>query len=159
MTQKITPFLWFTGNAEDAVSTYVSLVPNSRITATTPFAEGVPGAQPNTPMTIEFELAGQPFVALNGPEGVFGPSGIVSFAITCDDQAEVDRLWDALVDGGTPQQCGWLTDRWGITWQIVPKRLTELFQAPDKAGVQRVVEAMMPMVKLDIATLEKAYAG
>jgi len=159
MSQKITPFIWFIKDAEAAVQRYVSLFPNSKIVETQTAPEGVPGIPAGSVMTVEFELNGQPFTALNGGPGVFEPSGQVSFVIHCADQAEVDHYWDGLLEGGTPSQCGWLTDAFGVTWQVVPDRLMELMQGPDREAGQRVMDAMMQMVKLDIATLEKAYAA
>ena len=159
MSQKITPFIWFIKDAETAVKRYVSLFPNSKIIGTTPAPEGVPGIPAGEVMTVEFELNGQPFTALNGGPDVFEPSGQISFVIHCADQAEVDHYWDALLEDGTPSQCGWLTDRFGVTWQVTPDRLMELMQDPDREAAQRVMDAMMQMVKLDIPTLEKAYAG
>jgi predicted 3-demethylubiquinone-9 3-methyltransferase (glyoxalase superfamily) len=159
MSQKITPFIWFIKDAEAAAKRYVSLFPNSKVVETTKYPEGVPGAEPGTVMTVEFELNGQPFTALNGGPGVFEPSGQVSFVVHCKDQGEVDHYWDGLLEGGTPSQCGWLTDRFGVTWQVTPDRLIELMTDPDKEAANRVMQAMMQMIKIDIATLEKAYAG
>lgn len=115
MSQTITPIIWFVGTAEDAANTYVKLFPNSKITGIERYPEGVPGSNPGDVMTVSFELDGQPFTALDGPAGVFDAPGPVSFVIHCKDQAEVDRYWDALVDRGTPSQCGWLTDRFVTT--------------------------------------------
>jgi predicted 3-demethylubiquinone-9 3-methyltransferase (glyoxalase superfamily) len=159
MASKISPFMWFVGNAEEAVGVYTSLFPNSRITDQQIYPEGVPGNMEGQVMTISFELDGLPYTALNGPAGVFDAPGPVSFEIRCDDQAEVDRYWDALLEGGKAQQCGWLTDRFGITWQVVPQRLIDLLADPDAEASHRVMQAMLGMVKIDIAGLEKAYAG
>jgi len=152
---RITPFLWFEDQAEQAAEFYVSLFPNSRITG----RYGDAGRdQPGRPLTISFELDGAAFTALNG-----GPyyklNGAFSMSVDCADQAEVDRLWDALLaDGGQAIQCGWLTDRFGLTWQIVPSALPRLLADPDRAKAQRVMDAMMPMIKLDVAGLEAAAA-
>ena len=156
---KITPCLWFDGNAEDAATFYVSLLPDSRIDK----VMRSPADNPSTPegavLTVEFTLAGQSFMGLNGgPQYPFTEA--VSFSISCEDQAEVDRLWDALTaDGGKPVQCGWLKDRYGLSWQIVPKALPKLLSGPDRDGARRAMQAMMEMVKLDVATLERAYRG
>jgi predicted 3-demethylubiquinone-9 3-methyltransferase (glyoxalase superfamily) len=155
---KIAPCLWFDGNAEEAANLYVSLLPDSRIDRVT----RAPADNPSTPagavLLVDFSLAGQQFLGLNGgPQFRFTEA--VSFAIHCDDQAEVDRLWDALTrDGGEPGQCGWLKDRFGVSWQIVPKAMLEMLAAPDAAAVARVFNAMMHMTKLDIARLRRAFA-
>jgi predicted 3-demethylubiquinone-9 3-methyltransferase (glyoxalase superfamily) len=156
---KITPCLWFDGVAEEAAGFYVSLLPGSRIDK----VMRSPADNPSTPaggvLTVEFTLAGQPFLGLNGgPQFPFTEA--VSFSVDCEDQAEVDRLWDALTaDGGKPVQCGWLKDRFGLSWQIVPRALPKLLSGPDKEGAKRAMEAMMEMVKLDVAELERAYRG
>lgn len=159
MSRKITPFLWFVGNAEEAANTYVRLFPNSRITGVERYPENVPGGTPGEVMTISFELDGELFTGLNGPAGVFEQSGVVSFVIHCKDQAEIDHYWDGLLEGGQAQQCGWLVDRFGITWQVVPDRMLELMTDPDRDAAQRVTDAMLEMVKIDLAAIEKAYAG
>lgn len=153
--QKITPFLWFPGNAEEAVNLYVSIFDDARITGTTYYEEGSPGPV-GTVMTIEFELQGQEFIALNGGnEFPFNES--ISFFVRCADQEEVDRYWDALTaDGGEPGPCGWLKDRFGVSWQIVPQRLMELHQDPDPERRKRVMQAMLQMGKLDLKVLEDA---
>ncbi len=157
MSQKITPFLWFDGQAEEAAKLYVSILPNSRILNVTHYAEGGPG-EAGSVLTVEFELDGCKFVALNGgPEYKFTPA--VSFQIACATQEEVDRLWQKLGDGGREDQCGWLTDRYGVSWQVTPTVLGELLGDPDPVKSSRVMAAMMPMKKLDIAALRKAYAG
>jgi predicted 3-demethylubiquinone-9 3-methyltransferase (glyoxalase superfamily) len=141
---KITPCLWFDGKAEEAANFYVSLLPDSRIDT--------------VQLTIEFTLAGQPFLGLNGgPEFAFTEA--TSFIINCDDQAEVDRLWDALTKGGQPIQCGWLKDRYGLSWQITPTELPQLLKDPDPEKARRVMEAMMGMIKIDVAALRRAYGG
>jgi predicted 3-demethylubiquinone-9 3-methyltransferase (glyoxalase superfamily) len=151
----ITPFLWFDTEAEEATNLYVSLFPNSKITGLARYPEGSPG-QAGSVMTVEFELDGKPFTALNGgPHFKFNEA--VSFVVHCKDQAEVDHYWDGLLaNGGEPSQCGWLKDRYGLSWQITPDRLLELTTGPDKARAQRVFAAMMKMVKIDIAALEAA---
>lgn len=154
----IAPCLWFDGKAEEAARFYVSLLPNSRIDSVLPYTVETPGGKPGEVMLVEFTLAGSAYLALNGgPYFKFTPA--ISLSVTCADQAELDRLWDALLDGGTPMECGWLTDRYGVSWQIVPEAMTRMIKDKDSAKVRRVMEAMMTMVKLDIATLERAYHG
>ena len=150
--QKISPFLWFDTQAEDAAHYYVSLFPNSRITSTSPG----PGGKP---MTVGFELDGQAFTALNGgPHFTFNEA--VSFVVRCADAAEVDRYWDTLTrDGGTESQCGWLKDRYGLSWQIVPQEFLDLMGSPDKEATGRMFAAMMSMKKLDIGKLKAAFEG
>jgi predicted 3-demethylubiquinone-9 3-methyltransferase (glyoxalase superfamily) len=153
--QKITPFLWFDDQAEEAVELYTSIFRNSRITSVARYGEGAPRPQ-GTVMTIAFELNGQEFVALNGgPYAAFSPA--ISFFVSCETQEEVDLYWDKLLEGGQPEQCGWLRDRFGVTWQIVPAVLPELLQDPDPDKARRVTQAMLGMVKLDIAGLRLAY--
>jgi predicted 3-demethylubiquinone-9 3-methyltransferase (glyoxalase superfamily) len=152
--QKIDPFLWFDGDAEEAATFYISLFDNSEITNVARYPEGTPG-QAGEVMTVNFTLAGQPFVALNGgPELKF--SAATSFFIHCKDQDEVDRLWDQLTDGGEIQQCGWVTDRFGVTWQVIPDRLMELIGDPDPGRSNRAMQAMLKMDKIEIKTLEDA---
>lgn len=156
---KITPCLWFNGDAEAAASFYISLLPGSRIDRVFRSPTDWPSGKAGDVLTVEFTLGDQPYVALNGGnEFKFNPA--VSFQIHCEDQAEVDRIWDALLrNGGTPMACSWITDRWGLAWQIVPRRLTELMQDPDPARAKRAMESMMTMVKIDVATLERAVAA
>jgi len=155
---RITPFLWFDDQAEEAANLYVSLFPNSRITSVTRYGEAGPG-QPGSVMIVSFELDGLPVTALNGGP-VFKLSEAFSMSVDCADQAEVDRYWDALLDdGGHASQCGWLKDRYGLSWQIVPRALPRLLADPDRAKAQRVMAAMLKMIKLDVATLEAAAAG
>jgi predicted 3-demethylubiquinone-9 3-methyltransferase (glyoxalase superfamily) len=156
---KITPCLWFDGVAEEAANFYVSLLPDSRIDKVMRSPADNPSTSEGAVLTVEFTLAGQPFMGLNGgPQFPFTEA--VSFSIDCEDQAEVDRLWDALTaDGGKPVQCGWLKDRYGLSWQIVPKAMARMLAGPDKAGAKRAMQAMMKMVKLDVAELERAYRG
>jgi predicted 3-demethylubiquinone-9 3-methyltransferase (glyoxalase superfamily) len=159
ITQKITPCLWFKDQALGAAQFYVSLFPNSEILHVQTAVADYPGGKAGAVLMVAFTLAGQHYQALNGgPHDAFNDA--VSFSVNCDDQAEVDRLWAALTgDGGKPVQCGWLKDKYGLSWQIVPKRLVELMSDPDPARSKRVMQAMMQMVKLDIARLEAAGAG
>jgi predicted 3-demethylubiquinone-9 3-methyltransferase (glyoxalase superfamily) len=155
--QNITPFLWFNGQAEDAARFYVSVFKNSRIEKINTFLEGSPGT-PGSVMTVEFVLDGVEFVALNGgPEYQF--SGAISFVANCQTQEEVDRLWQELTAGGQVHGCGWLTDKFGVTWQITPTVLIEMLGSADKAAAQRAFTAMMGMKKFDIAALKRAYEG
>jgi predicted 3-demethylubiquinone-9 3-methyltransferase (glyoxalase superfamily) len=148
----VTPCLWFDGQAEEAAELYTSLVPDSRIVHVARYGEAGPG-DPGSTMLVTFELGGRRFTALNGgPEFKFTPA--ISLEIECADQAEVDRYWSRLTDGGEESQCGWLTDRFGVSWQIVPLRLKELLS--DEAVAQPVIRAMLTMKKLDIAALEAA---
>ncbi|GAA2782246.1 VOC family protein [Kitasatospora sp. CM 4170] len=156
--QKITTFLWYDDRAEEAARLYTSLFPDSRITGTTRYSDVGPG-EPGTVMTVEFELAGQRYTALNGGP-VFHFTEAVSLQVDCADQAEVDRLWTALlVDGGEESQCGWLKDRFGLSWQIVPRVLTELIADPDRAKADRVMAAMLQMRKIEIQPLLDAARG
>ncbi len=147
----------YDGNAEEAASFYVSLLPDSRIEHVTRSPVETPGGPFGAVLIVEFTLAGTRFVALNAPLGPF--SQAVSFMIDCADQAEVDRLWAALTDGGTESQCGWLKDRWGVSWQVTPTRLMALIGDPDPARARRAMEAMMTMGKIDIAAIERAADG
>ncbi|MFT0862306.1 VOC family protein [Ancylobacter sp. G4_0304] len=154
----ITPCLWFDGKAEEAARFYVSLLPNSRIDTVTPYVVETPGGKPGETMMVEFTLNGSPYLALNGgPNFSFTPA--LSLIIVCDTQDEIDRLWAALGEGGREIQCGWITDRYGLSWQVTPRALLEWNKDPDTAKAQRVMTAMMGMVKLDIAALEAAYNG
>jgi predicted 3-demethylubiquinone-9 3-methyltransferase (glyoxalase superfamily) len=156
---KISPCLWFDGEAEEAANFYVSLLPNSKIDKVQRnLADGRAG-KAGTVLVVQFTLAGQQFMALNGGTR-FEYTPAISFKIDCADQAEVDRLWDALsANGGQTERCGWLRDRYGVSWQIVPSVLPALLGGSDRAGAGRAMAAMMQMVKLDIAALQKAYAG
>lgn len=157
MTRKITPYLWFNNNAEEAMNFYVSIFKNSRITSITRLPEGAPG-QAGTLMTGTFELDGQEFMALNGgPQFQFTEA--ISFFVNCETQEEVDRLWEQLSEGGEIQMCGWLKDKFGLSWQIIPSVLGELFNDKDPEKAKRVMEAMLQMKKIDIARLKAAYAG
>jgi predicted 3-demethylubiquinone-9 3-methyltransferase (glyoxalase superfamily) len=155
---KIEPCLWFAGEAEQAANFYVSLLPDSRIETVQKNVIDGPSGKTGSVLVVEFTLAGQRFLALNGGMRMEYTHAI-SFKIDCADQAEVDRLWDALSEGGAVDQCGWLRDRYGVSWQIVPSILPKLFAGPDRAGAQRAMQAMMKMVKLDIAALQRAYDG
>jgi len=155
---QINPFLWFDTQAEDAANFYVALFPNSRITTVTRFSAIGPGPVGGV-MTVDFELDGQAYTAMNGGPG-HPFTDAMSLIVHCADQAEVDRYWDALIaDGGQPVMCGWLKDRYGLSWQITPAVLLRLIADPDPAKVARVMAAMMRMVKLDVATIEAAAAG
>ncbi len=156
---KISPCLWFDGEAEEAAKFYVSLLPDSRIETVQRNTVDSPAGKAGTVLVVAFTLAGQRFMALNGGTR-FEYTHAISFKIDCADQAEVDRLWDTLsADGGSVERCGWLRDRFGVSWQIVPSVLPQLLGGPDRAGAQRAMQAMLQMVKLDIAGLKKAYAG
>ena len=156
--QKITPFLWFDGKAEEAANFYVSILKNSKIKSVTRYGDAGPGPKGQA-MTVSFQLEGQDFVALNGgPQYTFTPA--VSFVVNCETQREVDELWDRLsADGGKPGRCGWLEDKHGLSWQIVPTVLPKLLGDKDPAKSQRVMQAMLQMDKIDIPKLEAAYAG
>jgi predicted 3-demethylubiquinone-9 3-methyltransferase (glyoxalase superfamily) len=155
---KISPCLWFDGEAEEAARFYVSLLPGSRIERVQKNVIDGPAGKAGTVLVVDFTLAGQRFMALNGGRR-FEYTHAVSFKIDCADQAEIDRLWDALAAGGRIEQCGWLEDRYGVKWQIVPRVLPELLADPDPAKAQRVMAALLGMVKLDIAGLRRAWEG
>ena len=156
---KISPCLWFNGDAEEAAAFYVSLLPDSRIERVQRNITDSISGKVGTVLVVEFTLAGQGFMALNGGMKM-EYTHAVSFMIDCADQAEVDRLWDALLaDGGKAEHCGWLKDRYGVSWQIVPKALMKYIGGSDSAGVQRAMHAMLGMVKLDIEGLKRAYEG
>jgi predicted 3-demethylubiquinone-9 3-methyltransferase (glyoxalase superfamily) len=156
---KISPCLWFDGEAEEAANFYVSLLPDSRIEKVQKNIVDGPSGKAGTVLVVEFTLAGQRFMALNGGMR-FEYTHAVSFMIDCADQAEVDRLWDRLsADGGAVERCGWLKDRYGVLWQITPAALVQYIGGPDAAGAKRAMAAMMQMVKLDIAALKAAYEG
>jgi predicted 3-demethylubiquinone-9 3-methyltransferase (glyoxalase superfamily) len=155
--QRISPFLWFHGDAEEAANLYVSLFDNSRITDTSRYPEGSPGPAGEV-MTVGFELEGQKFTALNG-DSDFNFNESISFFVNCETQEEVDRLWNALCEGGEPSQCGWLKDRFGLSWQIIPTALGRLLGGSDAEGAQRAMQAMLKMSKLDIKALQDAYDG
>ena len=153
--QKVTPFLSFNGQAEEAARFYVSLLPNSQIDRVTRSPVDTPSGAAGTVLIVEFTLAGTSFIALNTPDFTFTEA--VSFLINCEDQAETDRLWAALTaDGGSEVACGWLKDRYGVSWQVTPTRLLELIKDPDQNRARRAMEAMMKMIKIDIAEVERA---
>jgi predicted 3-demethylubiquinone-9 3-methyltransferase (glyoxalase superfamily) len=155
--QKVTPFLMYDGDAEEAARFYISLLPNSQIDRITHSPLETPDGSAAAVLTVEFTLAGSQFIALNGSRQPFGES--VSFTIHCADQAEVDRVWAALAAGGQELACGWIKDRWGLAWQVTPTRMYELLNDADPARARRAMTAMMSMVKLDIAALERAADG
>ena len=153
--QKITPCLWFDFKADEAVAHYLSIFRSGRVVSTTHYGDVGPGRK-GAVMTILFEIEGQRFLALNGgPQFAFTPA--LSLIVECADQAEVDRLWEALSAGGRPGQCGWLTDTFGVSWQIVPSVVPQIMQSGDAAGVERVMRAIMPMTKLDVAKIAQAF--
>jgi predicted 3-demethylubiquinone-9 3-methyltransferase (glyoxalase superfamily) len=154
-TSKIKPFLWFEDQAEEAAKFYTSIFRNSKIGSVARYPEGSPGPAGKV-MTVAFRIEGQDFVALNGgPQFKFTEA--ISFVVQCEDQKEIDRYWDKLTaGGGKPVQCGWLKDKYGVSWQIVPAMMDELFAGKDKARAQRVMQAMLKMVKLDIRKLKEA---
>jgi predicted 3-demethylubiquinone-9 3-methyltransferase (glyoxalase superfamily) len=155
--QVITPFLWFDDKAEEAANFYISVFEDSKITGLTHYGEAGPGPKGSV-MTVAFQLRGQQFVALNGgPQYKFTPA--VSFVVDCQTQEQIDRYWDKLVAGGPPVQCGWLTDKYGLSWQIVPAGFGDMIQDKDAQRSARVMQAMFKMVKLDIAELRRAYDG
>lgn len=155
--QKITTFLWFDDKAEEAVNLYVSLFKNSKIETISYYGEAAPRPK-GTVLTVVFQLDGQQFMALNGgPHYSFTPA--ISLLVNCETQEEVDRLWDKLMEGGKPSRCGWLQDRYGLSWQIVPTILGKLMSDPDRKKADRVMQAMLKMDKLDIKGLEQAYKG
>ena len=154
---KITPFLWFNDQAEEAANFYCQLFPNSKINRVTRYLADMPQPEGSV-MTVEFTLDGQEFTALNGG-AVFSFSPAISFVVPCRTQDEVDRFWDALSEGGAIMPCGWLTDKFGVTWQIVPTVLLEMLQDGDTTKAQNVTRAMMQMEKLDIQKLQEAYTA
>jgi predicted 3-demethylubiquinone-9 3-methyltransferase (glyoxalase superfamily) len=155
--QKITTFLWFDGQAEEAANFYISIFKNSKVGRILRHGDAGPGPKGSV-LTVEFQLEGQQFVALNGgPQYQFTPA--ISLFVNCETQDEIDDLWEKLTAGGKEVQCGWLTDRFGVSWQIVPSILLNLLADQDAAKSQRVMQAMMKMVKFDIAALQKAAKG
>ena len=153
---KIVPHLWFTNQALEAAEFYASVFPDSHVDSVTPVPADTPGGPEGAVEVVEFTLAGQAFMAMSaGPLDPFNHA--ISFVVNCDDQEEVDHYWNALSAGGTIEQCGWLRDRYGVSWQIVPTVLGEMLQDPDRARARRVTEATLQMKKLEIAGLEKAY--
>lgn len=154
---KITPFLWFDTQAEEAANFYVSIFENSKVSSITRYGEAGPGPK-GSALTVQFEIDGQTFTALNGGP-TFKFTEAVSFVVHCTNQEEVDYFWEKLVEGGKESQCGWLKDKYGLSWQIVPNILVELLQNPDPEKAKRVMLAMMKMIKIDIETLKQAAAG
>jgi predicted 3-demethylubiquinone-9 3-methyltransferase (glyoxalase superfamily) len=153
--QKIIPFLWFDGKAEEAANFYVSIFKNARIGATRRYGEAGPGPKGSV-MSVEFELDGQQFIALNGgPQFTFTPA--ISFFVNCETQEEVDELWEKLSAGGRKDRCGWLQDKFGLSWQIIPTALGKLMSDPDPEKSKRVMKAMLQMDKIDINGLKQAY--
>ena len=155
--QKITPCLWFDTEGEEAAQLYTSIFPSSRIVEVTRYGSAGPRDE-GTVMTVLFELDGQAFIALNGGPD-FKPNEAISFSVDCESQEEVDSYWDKLSEGGEQGPCGWLKDKYGVSWQIVPKVLTQLISDPDQEKAQRVMAAMLKMGKIEIAELERAAAG
>jgi len=157
VAQKITPFLWFDGKAEEAMNFYVSIFKNSKVVQLTRYGDAGPGPK-GTVMSAIFQLEGQRFYALNaGPQFKFSPA--ISLFVDCETQQEVDELWEKLSAGGKTNRCGWLDDKFGLTWQIIPTTLGRLLQDKDAAKANRVMKAMMQMDKIDIARLQQAYDG
>jgi predicted 3-demethylubiquinone-9 3-methyltransferase (glyoxalase superfamily) len=155
--QKITPFLWFDGKAEEAMNFYVSIFKNSKVGSVSRYCEGGPGPKGSV-MSATFQLLGQDFIALNGgPMFTFSPA--ISFFVSCETQQEVDELWEKLSAGGEKQRCGWLKDKYGLSWQIIPSILGKLLQDKDAAKSSRAMQAMLQMDKLDIKRLQHAYDG
>jgi predicted 3-demethylubiquinone-9 3-methyltransferase (glyoxalase superfamily) len=156
---KITPCLWFDGTAEEAAGLYVSLLPDSRVDSVARSLADNPSTPAGAVLVVDFTLAGQPFRAINGgPQFPFTEA--VSFVIDCGDQAEVDRLWNALLEGGgSPGQCGWLKDRYGMSWQIVPRQLGEMLGDSDAEKARRAMEAMLRMSKIEVAAMRAAFDG
>ena len=156
--QKITPHLWYARDAEEAARFYASIFPDSRVDRVTALPAESPSGPAGSVKVVEFTLCGQTFMALAaGPLDPFNHA--ISFVVQCDDQAEIDRYWEALLRGGTAEQCGWLRDRFGVSWQIVPRALGEMMTDPDRQKAARAAKAMLAMVKLDLAALRAAFAG
>ena len=163
VTHQITPCLWFDDQAEEAAKFYTSIFPSSKVVAVTRYSEvghEIHGRAAGSVMTVEFELGGHTFTALNGGP-VFKFNEAISFQVMCDTQEEIDYFWEKLSAGGDPkaQQCGWLKDRFGVSWQVVPRGMAEMLRDPGSQGAQRAMTAVLRMKKLDIAELKRAYAG
>jgi predicted 3-demethylubiquinone-9 3-methyltransferase (glyoxalase superfamily) len=156
--QKITPFLWFDGSAEQAANFYVSVFKNSRILDVMRWSMDSPQGRKGDVLTVDFEIEGQRFCAMNGGPA-YKPTPAISFVVDVETQEELDALWDRLLEGGQPMACGWLTDQFGISWQITPVQLLRFMHDPDVAKARRTTEAMMKMIKLDIAELTRAHDG
>jgi predicted 3-demethylubiquinone-9 3-methyltransferase (glyoxalase superfamily) len=157
MMPKITPFLWFDNNAEEAMNFYISIFKNSKVLNVTRYGNAGPGPK-GTVMTAEFELDGQEYVALNGGP-IFKFTEAISFVVNCETQEDVDHYWEKLSDGGQKSRCGWLKDKFGLSWQVVPTILAELIADKDPEKSQRVMEAMLRMDKIEIEPLKRAYEG
>ncbi len=157
--QKISPFLWYAEKADEAAAFYVSIFPDSRIDRVVEMPSESPSGPPGSVKVVDFTLSGQSFTAMTaGPMDPFNHA--ISFAVDCADQAEVDRYWDALMEGGgSPEQCGWLKDRYGVSWQIIPRAMIDMMASPDRAKAKRATDAMLTMVKLDVAALQAAFDG
>jgi predicted 3-demethylubiquinone-9 3-methyltransferase (glyoxalase superfamily) len=156
--QKITPFLWYSKEAEEAAAFYTSIFPDSRVGRVTTLLSESPSGPPGSVKVVEFFLFGQPFMAMTaGPLDPFNHA--VSFVVNCDDQTEIDRYWNALLEGGSPEACGWLKDRFGLSWQIVPTVLGEMMASTDRVKAKRASDAMLKMVKIDVAALQAAFSG
>jgi predicted 3-demethylubiquinone-9 3-methyltransferase (glyoxalase superfamily) len=156
--QRIIPHLWYTEKAAEAAAFYVSIFPDSRVDRVTMVPSDTPSGPAGSVDVVAFTLFGQPFMAIGaGPLDPFNHA--VSFMVMCADQAEIDRYWEALLEGGEAEQCGWLRDRYGLAWQIVPEEFGEMASSPDAAAAKRASDAMMGMVKLDIAALRAAFEG
>jgi len=156
---KITPCLWFDGQAEEAARFYTSLFPDSSIVSVDRAAADTPSGPEGMVITVNFTLGGRSFIGLNGGDD-FKFSEAISMSIDCEDQAEVDRYWTALIEnGGEPSVCGWLKDRFGLSWQVIPKQLPEMLASPDRDAARRAMEAMLKMTKIEVAELERAFAG
>jgi predicted 3-demethylubiquinone-9 3-methyltransferase (glyoxalase superfamily) len=154
---KISPFLWFDNQAEEAMVFYTSIFKNSKVGSVSRYGDAGPGPKGSV-MVASFELDGMPFTALNGGP-MFKFTEAISFYVNCDSQEEVDYYWDKLSAGGSPSQCGWLKDKFGLSWQIIPSALPKLLSDPDRAKANRVMQAMLQMKKIDVAALQKAAAG
>ena len=156
--QKITPFLWYAKEAEEAAAFYVSIFPDSRVNLVTSLPSESPSGPPGSVKVVEFVLFGQSFTAMTA--GRLDPfNHAISLVVNCGDQAEIDRYWNALLEGGSAEACGWLKDRYGLSWQITPTVLFEMMADPDRVKAKRATDAMLKMVKIDIATLQAAFAG
>ena len=156
---KISLCLWFDGQAEEAAQFYTTLFPDSRIVSVDRSPADTPSGPEGTVLTVDFTLGGRSFIGLNGGDD-FKFTEAISLSIDCEDQAEVDRYWAALIDnGGQPSVCGWLKDRYGLSWQVIPKQLPAMLKSPDRAAAKRAMESMLKMTKIEVAELERAFAG
>lgn len=156
--QKITPFLWYHKEAEEAAAFYAGIFPESRVVRVTAMPSESPSGPADSVKVVEFVLSGQPFTAMSaGRQDPFNHA--ISFVVNCDGQEEVDRYWNALLEGGKAEACGWLKDRFGVSWQIVPAIMFEMMASTDRVKAKRATDAMLNMVKLDVAALEKAFEG